>query len=299
MFCEYKGNTELAHSIYQKIYKLYPNNVAANENLGLFYLTNRTIDKAEFHLTKAVQQDNNRWKSHNALGIISDLQDNYTAAISHYQSALAINPSSPLVLNNIGYSYYLSGQDTEAEKYFSRALGLNGAYKRAIDNLALLQVKHKRYSSAISLFNRVMEPYEAYNSVGYLCMLNKQYQQAEMYFNKAINASPFYYPKAIENLEALNDLQPDHTYVTGEADPSEIEEILIDDNLYETENDIYDEDADFIDSEIPATIESEHVAEDEENAVTTATDEPEMILTTEKKTLGKHLIIKQTPIIRL
>jgi uncharacterized protein HemY len=41
----------------------------------------------------------------------------------------------------------------------------------------------------------------AYNTVGYICLLNQRYPQAEDFFTRAISTSPVYYRLATENLE--------------------------------------------------------------------------------------------------
>ncbi len=225
-----RGDIRLAKQIYNEILSIDRNNAEANEQLGLIFLNERMFAPAKDHLNRAITINPNQWEAHNGLGIIADLEGRYHDAIQHYQSALAILPSNPVLLNNIGYSYHLSGNDREAEKYFERALSYNSKYKRAIYNLALIKTKRGQYTAAISLFNKVMEPYQSYNSVGYLCMLDNQLQQAEMFFNRAINDSPFYYPKAIENLEALKDLRASQPYEKGVDNLSEIEAGLYDHN---------------------------------------------------------------------
>lgn len=204
---EQNNKPELALKIYQDILKTDKNNVIANESLGLNYLKNRLLEQAKQHLNLAIGQDDSRWKSQNALGVIADLNKNYDVAIGHYQKALVSNPGSPMLLNNMGYSYYLKGDDKTARNYFNQALSFDGQYQRAIHNLALIEIKHRDYTAAVSLFNRIMKPYESYNNIGYICMLNGQYEDAENYFKQAIDESPMYFPKAQENLEQIEVLR--------------------------------------------------------------------------------------------
>ncbi|MCK5189685.1 MAG: hypothetical protein KAR12_06480, partial [Methylococcales bacterium] len=54
---------------------------------------------------------------------------------------------------------------------------------------------------------------ESFNNIGYVCMLNGQYDSADIYFRKAIKGSPYYYPEAQKNLAALQDLRLQKTVV--------------------------------------------------------------------------------------
>lgn len=102
-----------------------------------------------------------------------------------------------------------------AKKYFNHVLSLNDKYQRAIFNLALIEIKNQEFSSASRLFDRIMEPFESFNNIGYVCMLNGQYDSADIYFRKAIKGSPYYYPEAQKNLEALQILRKQKTADSG------------------------------------------------------------------------------------
>ena len=49
-------------------------------------------------------------------------------------------------------------------------------------------------------------PEIAFNNIGYIAMLNKQYLVAENYFKKAISISPSFYVHAARNLEKVQNL---------------------------------------------------------------------------------------------
>ncbi len=58
----------------------------------------------------------------NGLGIAFDRLGRYDIARGYYDMALALAPESALVLNNLGYSLYLQGQDAAAIPVLQRAL---------------------------------------------------------------------------------------------------------------------------------------------------------------------------------
>ena len=58
----------------------------------------------------------------NGLGVAFDRLGRYDIARGYYDLALAVAPDSPLVLNNLGYSLYLQGEDAAAIPFLRRAL---------------------------------------------------------------------------------------------------------------------------------------------------------------------------------
>jgi Flp pilus assembly protein TadD len=197
---------ELAIKAYQDILKIDSKNPLANENLGLYFLENGQTGMAKDYLTTAVTNSNSSWKAHNGLGVIADLANNSAEAIVHYQAALAIQPTNPMIINNLGYSYYLSGDEIKAKHLFNQALGYDKRNERAIHNLALIEIKNGNFPTAAALFNRIMPVQESYNNIGYICMLTGQYNVADEYLRRAIDESPVYFPKAQENLKTLSTL---------------------------------------------------------------------------------------------
>ena len=197
---------ELAVKIYQDILTVDSKNLMANEGLGLYFLENGQTGKAKDYLTAAIKNNNSSWKAHNGLGVIADLTNHGAEAIAHYQTALAIQPSNPMLLNNLGYSYYLSGNEIKAKYMFNQALSYDKRYDRAIHNLALIEIKNGNFPTATALFNRIMPVQESYNNIGYICMLTGRYDVADEYLRKAIDESPVYFPKAQENLKTLSTL---------------------------------------------------------------------------------------------
>ena len=146
------------------------------------------------------------WRVHNGFGLISDLEMNYTQAREHYQLALKQVKSpenTSKILNNIGFSYYLSGEMNQALAYFNKALVSQPDSRKALSNKALVLVRLGQETQAEYTFFRFMDKHEAYNNIGFLNMLQKKYGIAERYFKLAIHTSPVYYKEAQENLSLL------------------------------------------------------------------------------------------------
>jgi len=145
--------------------------------------------------------------AYNGLGILADLDSRYEEAIEYYQRASQIKPRSAQIYNNLGYSNYLANNWVLAEKYFRNALNYDRNYERTWRNLGLLYTRMGRYDDALLTLSRVMDKASAYNSVGYLCMLQGKHLEADKFFDQAIELMPSYYKLAYENKDKNKMLQ--------------------------------------------------------------------------------------------
>ncbi len=196
---ERRGNSELAKKALTLALQREASHAAANETLGMIYLDEQAHDKARDNLQQALVSEPGRWRTHNGLGVLADLDGNFGAALAHYDEALAIVPDAPAVLNNRGYSLFLAGDLEAAEQDFRRAateLGLDRAWR----NLGLVYASRGDYRRAFESFLEVMEERTAYHEVGRIALESGEYAQAVSYLEKAIHASPLYFGAAYKDL---------------------------------------------------------------------------------------------------
>ena len=140
--------------------------------------------------------------AYNGLGVIEDIHGDHHKALVAFNSARTINPNSAFVHNNMGYSCYMADDMEVAEMLFKKAVAIDPDYKVAWRNLALVHVRRGEYDEAISILtSKVENEAAAYNTVGYLSMLDGNHKIAEVFFNKAIELSPSYFKAANENLK--------------------------------------------------------------------------------------------------
>jgi len=163
-------------------------------------LRQRKYASAKQVLEQAVRLERGRWRAQNGLGIISDIENDHTLAITYYQLALEQRPGTPMVLNNLGYSYYLAGDWGAAEDAFRQAVNSDPKHQKAWSNLGMLYTRKGNYDQAMQAFSRFQSKPEAYNSMGYICMLEGKLSRAEAFFLDAIRLSPSHYQAAQENL---------------------------------------------------------------------------------------------------
>ncbi len=198
--CTHIGRTQQALRAYLEVLKLVPDHAGALEGAGLEYMELRATAEAREHLTAAIEVDPDLWRAHNALGILADRENDHGSAISHFANALAINVNSPMLLNNIGYSRYLSGNLEQAARDFYKATELQPDYLPAWSNLGLVYARQGWYSDAVSMLGRSVDTPVAFNNVGYIASENGDLQEAEQLLSEAIRLSPTYYKDAYQNL---------------------------------------------------------------------------------------------------
>lgn len=192
-----------ALAAYEQAVELDPTNARAFEGAGLIYLDSDARDQAERMLKRAVSLDGSLWRAHNGLGVIADLEARYDDAIAQYQLGLGVHPESAMLRSNIGYSRYLAGDLSGAESDFLAAISLDRSYTTAWKNLGLVYARTGRYQKALEILQATSDKSTAYNDVGYIAMLNEDFDIAESYFDEAIRLSPKFYPSAVRNRELV------------------------------------------------------------------------------------------------
>jgi len=197
------GQTARALHAYMQVIELDPTRADAQEEAGLELLSLGQDMAAAEHLARAVELEPLRWRSHNALGILADRKGDHAAAIAHYEVALDNNARSPMLINNIGYSRYLSGDLEQAARDFYAVTEIDPDYAPAWSNLALVYADRGWYADAVSALSRVAGKAEAYNDIGYIALQRGDLAESEMLLNEAVRTSPTYYATAHKNLETL------------------------------------------------------------------------------------------------
>lgn len=218
-----RGKLDLSEQTFRQAIKLDENHPGVREGLGLVLLRKGRNAAAAEQLERAIALDASRWRAHNALGLVSDFSKDHARAVSHYQTALKAKPDSSMLLNNLGYSYYLAGDRKAAMRYYHQALEQDPEHGKSWSNLGLLYTRLGQYQKALDAFERVMDKREAFNNIGYICLLDGRHADAKTYLRRAIEVSPSYYPTAEANLERLNRLLSqnprDASVGAGDVDP--------------------------------------------------------------------------------
>ncbi|MDH5432747.1 MAG: type IV pilus biogenesis/stability protein PilW [Gammaproteobacteria bacterium] len=131
-------------------------------NNGLTYLSRNNLERAKFHLDKAISFDPDLGDVHYAFGLYYQKVHEYDKANRHFREALSTDSDNPSYLNAYGAFLCERKDYKDANKYFNRA------------------IKVPNYTN-VSL---------AYYNIGFCAVKRKDMATAEDNFRKALNRNP-------------------------------------------------------------------------------------------------------------
>ncbi|WP_394558488.1 tetratricopeptide repeat protein [Aquipseudomonas alcaligenes] len=221
-----RGNEHLAELAFSDVLRSDPDNAMALAEMGLLQLAMRRPGDAQVMLDKALAADQKRLggsaaqapmglkvdgasplRVYNGLGVLADLNNDFSRAAQYYSLARQIEPRSPLVANSQAYSAYLAGDWAEAETLYRQGISFDGRYEPLWRNYGLLLARMGRYEQALSTFEQVEGRAEASNDVGYICLIEGKLEVAEQFFRSAIDLSPSHFEMAWENLRRVEQIR--------------------------------------------------------------------------------------------
>lgn len=139
-------------------------------------------------------------------------EDNLPTALKELLEAVDLDPSNPVVRNNLGIVYYMREKYELAEKQFIEAVSLSPMFTEAKNNLARCQITLKKYNSALKLLKEAEADLTYTNSqytyfnFGMLYFSQGKYELAKSYFAKTLAAdrtdclSQVYYSRSLLEL---------------------------------------------------------------------------------------------------
>ena len=133
-----KGSFEDAAKALSQLMLVAPDDVRVVGEYGkVLAEEGRTGDAVSF-LERAVQLDGKDWTIYSALGVAYDQGDNHAKARLAYEHALALNPGSADVLNNLAVSRMLAGDLDGAQRYLAEASANGAGNPKIANNQAML-----------------------------------------------------------------------------------------------------------------------------------------------------------------
>jgi Flp pilus assembly protein TadD len=204
--CLAMGNAGLALKMYDSAPSDQAERPQALQGRGLALLQAGGDEAARDLLVRAVNADPSLWRSWNGLALLHDRQHEWVQADAGYRSAADANPEAAEVFNNWGYSLLQRGDRDAAIAYFQQALRIDPALEAAGNNLVLAMALQGQYERALAASPAAGLPV-ALNNVGFAAIVRGDYDSAETYLVRAVQASPRYFERASENLRWLNYLR--------------------------------------------------------------------------------------------
>lgn len=121
-----KGNYQEAATHFQEAITIYPEYLAARNDLGAQYLKLKQLDEAEKHFEIVLSNDPKNFNAKFNMGLVQVERRNYTEAISLLQEAMAIDSTRPVTRLWIGIAKLELGDIETAEAELTRALITGG-----------------------------------------------------------------------------------------------------------------------------------------------------------------------------
>jgi Tfp pilus assembly protein PilF len=198
-----RGLSEEALKEFEQILAKEPHNAFAHYGRAKVHFLQGKPELAKGDVRDALKLDERLWQAHTLLGVVCDTEGHYAEAEGAYLKALAIQPNSAAVYNDLGVSRYLTGRFSEAAEAFLKAFNIDPENHRICNNLGLALYRLGKTENALVAFTRAGSEAAAYNNIGFLQMKDKQYKNALVGIEKAIDANPSYYARAQKNLDKV------------------------------------------------------------------------------------------------
>lgn len=158
-------------------------------------LYNNAVEK----LNAALAMNSRFADAHNLLGVCYDQQRLYVQAQAEYQKAIKSDKGNPRFYNNLGYSYYLAGDDRNAIKWLKKALKFTPDDPRLHNNLGLAYGRKGERDKAMEHFTRSVGEAGAHLNLGYVLNQQGRYDDAIREYEMALRLQP-------QSLTALSSL---------------------------------------------------------------------------------------------
>ena len=122
-----KGNFQQPANHFQEALSIYPEYLAARNDLGAQYLKLKRIDEAEKHFELVLSNDPKNFNAKFNMGLVEVERHHYTEAISLLNQAVGLDSSRPVARLWIGIAKLELGDLPTAEGELTRALIMGGA----------------------------------------------------------------------------------------------------------------------------------------------------------------------------
>jgi len=121
-----KGDIAQAAEHFQQAIALYPEYLAARNDLGAQYLKLKRVDEAEKLFQGVLEGDPKNFNAKFNLGLVRIERKNYVEAISELRQAIVIDSTRPVASLWLGFALLESGDLITAESELTKALVMGG-----------------------------------------------------------------------------------------------------------------------------------------------------------------------------
>jgi len=168
------GQPAQAVSVIEAGMAIYPSDVDLSVNYAKALSTAGRYDQALTVITNAIQPDAPDWNALLVKGAILDQMGRNAEAQAVYNQAMLIAPNEPSLEANLGLSYAMTNNLTDAEAHLRKAVSMRGATSKIRQNLALVIGLEGRFDEARALFAAELNPDQVEANMAYIRALLTQ-----------------------------------------------------------------------------------------------------------------------------
>ena len=206
--------------LFARTLELSPDADLILDNLGLAYLHEGEVDKAESAWRRVLARSPDDTTALNNLGLLASQRHQYTEAVEFFQRTIMLNPSLMNPHLNLGMTYATMGLTGQAELQLRAAVALSPLSIQPHNHLGQLLVEEGRLDEAEEQFRaciRLAPSSEAYDFLGLINIRRRAWGEAERAFRSALSLDAsdsnahfglgHIYKAAGRNAEALSQYQ--------------------------------------------------------------------------------------------
>jgi type IV pilus assembly protein PilF len=139
-----------------------------------------------------VREDNDQSELQLQVGTQQLQNGNYPAAMASLLKAEQLDPSNPMIQNNLGLAYFVRDHFEEAEKHFEKAISLKRDYTDAKNNAGRTLIELNKYDEALKMLSEAEKdltyptPEKPLTNIGIVYFKTERFDLAKKYFAKAL-----------------------------------------------------------------------------------------------------------------
>jgi Flp pilus assembly protein TadD len=173
------------------LHRQRPDDVEVLTLRGILFRERKYFDEAEADLEAAVQADDDRAETHDALGILYGLTGRPDEADKHHRRAVRLDGQRAAYLNNLGFSLLVRRKPREAIEVLRRSARLDPTNRRLRTNLGFAYAAAGDLPRAAREFDLgAAQPAEARNNLGFAYESRGDLQNAYDLYLEALRLDP-------------------------------------------------------------------------------------------------------------
>lgn len=185
---------EKAIACYEKYLKGHPDHVEANYNLGKALKSLGSFSQARECLERVVGLKSQFFNGLIELAVLCELENDWEAALTHYQRACVLKPEDIEVWNAMGHAYQVQGKFNNAIRSYRTALNQDPLHTETLFNLFTLLRNRGFDKQATDLVKLAIEAHPDYQHgyflLGSFYLEKYKLNEAETYLQQAITLDP-------------------------------------------------------------------------------------------------------------